>query len=198
MQNFQSARKQTGNTLLGLIIGLIIGLVIAVVVALVITKGQSPFTNKSGKLDVAAPTAGQSADPNRTMYGKQDAARDAAKELAGRAAAVVPGAAPAPAAEGTTTADASKKPEAAAAKADDDKYTYYLQAGAFREQADAENARAKLALLGFEASISDKGGDNGTLYRVRVGPFSTADAMNKVKAKLSESGVDVAVVRNQR
>jgi cell division protein FtsN len=197
MQNMQTNRKQTGNTLLGLIIGLIIGLVIAVVVALVITKGQSPFTNKTGKTEQAAPTAGQAADPNRTMYGKQDAARDAAKELAGRAAAVVPGAAPSTTAT-PAAAGAAKKPDAAAAKADDDKFTYYLQAGAFREQADAENARAKLALLGFEANISDKGGDAVTLYRVRVGPFSTADAMNKVKTKLSESGVDVAVVRNPR
>lgn len=80
----------------------------------------------------------------------------------------------------------------------DEKYIYYLQAGAFREVADAENARAKLALLGFEANLSDRTTDTGVLHRVRIGPFNQVEAMNKVRSKLSENGVDVAVVRNQK
>ena len=74
----------------------------------------------------------------------------------------------------------------------------YLQAGAFRKLADAESARAKLALLGFEASVSDRSSDTGVLHRVRMGPYNQVEAMNKVRAKLSENGVDVAVVRNQK
>jgi cell division protein FtsN len=85
------------------------------------------------------------------------------------------------------------KPDAA-----EEKWTYYLQAGAFRDHADAENARAKLALLGFEAGINERNSDNGVLYRVRIGPFSQVEAMNKVRAKLSENGIDVAVARNQK
>ena len=85
----------------------------------------------------------------------------------------------------------------AAAKPDnaDDKWTYFLQAGAFRDQADAENSKAKLALAGFEASISDKGSDANGLYRVRIGPFNQLEAMNRVRGKLSDNGIDVAVVR---
>ena len=83
------------------------------------------------------------------------------------------------------------KVEAAA----DDKYTYYLQTGAFKEQADAESARARLALIGFEAKISEKNSDTGTLYRVRTGPYPNAEAMNRQRAKLSENGVDVAIVK---
>jgi cell division protein FtsN len=75
---------------------------------------------------------------------------------------------------------------------------YYLQAGAFREVGDAENTRAKLALLGFEATVSDRATDAGVLHRVRMGPFTQVEAMNKVRAKLSENGIDVAVVRNQK
>ncbi|UUZ50729.1 SPOR domain-containing protein [Massilia sp. B-10] len=63
---------------------------------------------------------------------------------------------------------------------------------------DAENTRAKLALLGFEAAISEKPGDNGSLYRVRIGPFAQADAMNKARSKLLDSGIDVAIVKNQK
>jgi cell division protein FtsN len=86
------------------------------------------------------------------------------------------------------------------AKADstDDKWIYYLQAGAFREAGDAENARAKLALLGFEARVAERPSENGALYRVRLGPFSQIETMNRVRAKLSENGVDVAVVRNPK
>jgi cell division protein FtsN len=91
-------------------------------------------------------------------------------------------------------------PAAAAAKADagDEKWVYYLQVGAFRETADAESARAKLALLGFEAAITDRSTDNGVLHRVRMGPYNQIDAMNRARTKLSENGVDVAVVRNQK
>jgi cell division protein FtsN len=81
------------------------------------------------------------------------------------------------------------------AKAEDEKWNYYLQAGAFREQNDAEGMRAKLALLGVEAKVSERQSDNGTLYRVRVGPFGQMDAMNKVRGKLSDNSIDAAVVR---
>lgn len=79
--------------------------------------------------------------------------------------------------------------------AGDDKWTYFLQAGAFREPNDAENTRAKLALMGVEARIMEKQSENGTLYRVRIGPFAQLDALNKVRGKLSDNGVDAAVVR---
>jgi cell division protein FtsN len=213
--------RQQGNTLTGIIIGLIIGLGIAVAVALAITKGATPFTEKSAKAGKAAePTAGQVTDPNKPLYGNKDAAREANKQFADKAKAaaddplgqVIAGLKD-PAAEGkapaapVAQAAAAEAPAAhepvrmAPAKADaavDDKVVYFLQAGAFREMSDAENTRAKLALLGFEASISDRASDAGVLHRVRVGPYSQVESMNKARAKLIESGVDVAIVRNQK
>ena len=85
------------------------------------------------------------------------------------------------------------KPESA-----DEKWTYFLQAGAFREPGDAENAKAKLALMGFEANISERPSDSGVLYRVRVGPFNQLEVMTRARTKLSDNGVDVAVVRTAR
>lgn len=219
---------QQGNTLLGIIIGLVIGLVIAVIVALVISKGSTPFTDKSGKVGKAAePTAGQISDPNKPMYGSKEAAREAARDFSRDQNAATPAAPaaarPAPAAPAAKPVDelqqvvdkieaASKaKPgaanvvptptgpaAAAPAAAGDDKFVYYLQAGAFREVADAENTRAKLALLGFEATVTDRTTDTGVLHRVRVGPYNQVETMNKVRSKLSENGIDVAVVRNQK
>ena len=221
---------QNGGTLLGLIIGLIVGLAIAVVVALAITKGSTPFTNKSGKQEKAAEaTAGQASDPNKPLYGGKEAAKEAAKDFAKDLDGTKPGdphstdnkqdQKAAKKADGKPELQADGKPvleksvksdkpelkaidpaKDSAAKPDaaEEKSTYYLQAGAFREQSDAETARAKLALLGVEARISDRPSDTGTLYRVRIGPFNQVDAMNRVRSKLSENGVDVAVVRNPK
>ncbi|QNB09380.1 SPOR domain-containing protein [Herbaspirillum frisingense] len=206
--------KQAGGTLLGLILGLIVGLGIAVGVALMITKSPIPFVNKVVRPERADPTPAQAADPNRPLYGNRDIAREAARDQQQSqtpvppntaAAQPVPPVAPAPQAAtppakqpDTRTADA--KPSAAAPSAskndsNDDKWSYFLQTGAFRDQADAENARAKLALLGFEARVTERTADSGVLYRVRIGPFDHAEAMNRTRSKLSDNGVDAAIVR---
>jgi cell division protein FtsN len=233
--------RQRGSTLTGIIIGLIIGLGIAVAVALMITKGASPFTDRSNKMGRPADLEpSQANDPNKPLYGNRDAAREAAKQLAereakkGEAAAAAPAPSPAPArapapapaaatesdplgqaiAGMTGAAEPKPAPRAAppapaaapagapavpaAATGADDKYVYYLQAGAFRDMSDAEATRAKLALLGFEAAISDRASDSGTLHRVRLGPFSQVESVNKARAKLLDSGIDVAIVRNQK
>ncbi|WP_332848580.1 SPOR domain-containing protein [Massilia sp. S19_KUP03_FR1] len=218
-----SQRRQRGNTLTGFIIGLIIGLGIAVAVALTITKGATPFTDKSGKLGRPAdPAPSDAADPNKPLYGNREAARAANRALIEKEDKADKTVAAKPAATAAAPADADplgkviaslKEPadrpalsttpppavrEAAPAAAGEDRVTYYLQAGAFREMADAESTRAKLALLGFEAAISDRNSDSGVLHRVRVGPYAQVEAMNKARAKLLDSGVDVAIVRNQK
>lgn len=75
---------------------------------------------------------------------------------------------------------------------------YYLQAGAFRDQNDAEGIRAKLALLGFEARITERPSENGALYRVRIGPLSQLETMNRARTKLAENGIDAAVIRSTK
>lgn len=198
-----SPARQRGSTIAGIIIGLIIGLSIAVVVALVITKGATPFTDRSGKLGkMDEPKPGQLADPNKPMYADKRAAREANEQLAARAKAAEAdplGAAVAGMTANEPAAAAAAAPAAPAAPAPgEDKTVYYLQAGAFREMADAENTRAKLALLGFEAAISDRASDSGLLHRVRIGPYNQVEAMNRARAKLLDAGVDVAIVRNQK
>lgn len=205
--------KQAGGTFLGIIIGLIIGLGIAVGVAVTINKTPIPFVDRGFKPN-KDPEAGQMPDLNKSLYGNREAAKQAAREfqkdepaVSAEPPAVAPAAAPAtPVATSAPAkapaADKAKPAEGAAtakeAAAGEEKWSYYLQAGAFREQADAENAKAKLALLGVESNISERSADTGTLYRVRVGPFSQVDAMNRIRSKLSENGVDVAVVRIQK
>lgn len=199
--------KQAGGTLLGMIIGLIIGLSIAVVVAVTITKTPVPFIDRSFKSDrIGNVDGGEMPDLNKSLYGNREPARQAAKEFRKEPVVVAEPAVESnqpqvqPTALHTTTSPLAIKPatdakEPVKLETEEAKWTYYLQAGAFREQLDAENTKAKLALLGIETRISERSSDTGTLYRVRVGPFAQVDAMNKVRSKLSENGVDVAVVR---
>ncbi|MBC3910471.1 SPOR domain-containing protein [Undibacterium umbellatum] len=208
MKAQQNAPKQKngqrGSTLTGIIIGLVIGLAIAVGVAMVITKTSTPFTNKNGKSDKADIPLTQLQDPNKPLYGNKDAVKEANKELtASKPAETVAPPPPKPVEakppEKTAAEKAAEKAEKAAeaAKHDnaDEKYIYFLQVGAFKEQAAAENSRAKLALIGFEARILEKTSDSGTMYHVRLGPYSQLEAMNRTRSRLSENSVDVAVVR---
>lgn len=196
--------RQRGGTLLGIVIGLVIGLGIALAVAMVITKTPIPFTDKSGRQKAVEPSGGKNVDPNQPLYRKRAAPPAEVAPPANTAAplpqaqqeteVVVPPAA-SPANGGAPIVEQSSK---AGVEAAADKWQYYLQAGAFRELHDAESMRAKLALLGVEARVSERQADTGVLYRVRSGPFDQVEAMNRVRTKLSDNGIDAAVVRIAR
>ena len=86
----------------------------------------------------------------------------------------------------------------AAAASGSDGFDYFVQAGAFRTQADADAQRAKLAMLGWEARVSEREQNGRTVFRVRVGPFGKRDDAEQLKGKLDGAGVDSALVRVQR
>ena len=145
------------------------------------------------------PLPGQPVAPDALPSSPKPPPPDALQELIGTLKDKPAPKAP-PAAPAAVPAQAAAPAIAPAAKADaaSDKWIYYLQAGAFHDMADAESTRGKLALLGFEAAISDRSTDAGVLHRVRVGPFNQVDAMNRARTKLSDNGIDVAVVRNSK
>jgi cell division protein FtsN len=74
--------------------------------------------------------------------------------------------------------------------------TYLLQAGSFRSRKQADELRAKLALLGLETSVQAVTVDNTqTWHRVRVGPFSNLQELNNARALLKKNGVDAILIR---
>ena len=73
---------------------------------------------------------------------------------------------------------------------------FYLQAGAFEDPSEADNLKARLALMGVEASVQKVDvPEKGTMHRVRVGPYMGQEAMSKAREQLSSSGIGTAVVR---
>ncbi len=77
-------------------------------------------------------------------------------------------------------------------------FQYFVQAGAFRSQADGDAQRAKLAMMGWEARVTEREVNGRTVYRVRVGPFNKRDDADGLKGKLDGAGVDAQIVRVQR
>mgnify|MGYP006195120401 FL=1 len=73
-----------------------------------------------------------------------------------------------------------------------------MQAGAFRTTDDAEAQRARLAMLGIAAEVSEREQNGRTVYRVRVGPFAQKALADLTLEQLQVSGVEAALVRVQR
>ena len=73
--------------------------------------------------------------------------------------------------------------------------TYVLQAGSYKNFADADRVRAKLALQGIESKVQKVSVDSDTWHRIRIGPISNLDELNRLRTILRKSDVDVLVIR---
>jgi cell division protein FtsN len=93
-----------------------------------------------------------------------------------------PAAAPVPAPKTAATASAATG-------------TYYLQAGAFRGENDAESLKARIILLGLPVAVHKAEVNGKPINRVRVGPFARLDDMNRARGRLGENKIETAVVR---
>jgi cell division protein FtsN len=73
--------------------------------------------------------------------------------------------------------------------------TYVLQAGSYKNFADADRVRAKLALQGIESKVQKVSVDTDTWNRIRIGPISKLDELNRLRQILRKADVDVLVIR---
>ena len=72
---------------------------------------------------------------------------------------------------------------------DEQNKSFFLQVGAFRKVKEADRMRAKLAFLGFEASIYKKNKKGNLFFRVRLGPYNSLEELNGTKKRLSENRI---------
>ena len=72
---------------------------------------------------------------------------------------------------------------------------YVLQAGSYRNQADAERVQRQLALQGVQSKVQRVAVDADVWHRVRIGPISNLDQLNKVRKQLQAAEVDALVIR---
>jgi cell division protein FtsN len=212
--------------IIGLVVGLAVALGVAVYVTKVPIPFMNKGQNRSAEQDAAEEKKNKDWDPNAPLYGKKvaksgesDATTDAKPEP--KVEAKTPDRKPDVAtkvdpksadplgdlakaktaepkvvdAKPVEVKPAEAKP--AEAKATPDPFIYFVQAGAYRTADEAEAQRAKLALLGLDAKISERDQGGRTVHRVRMGPMDKADA-ERVRTKLEAAHLDSAMVRVQR
>lgn len=179
-------RREGGGFLLGLFLGLLAGLAIAIGVAWYLHRTPAPFVERSKPTAGAEPgapgaiaglpQAGDRAETDKPRYdfyrvlpGSEAPVSDRELKEAARAAKGAPG----PAAD-----------------------VYFIQAGSFQNPADADGQKARLALLGLDASVEPTTlPEKGTWYRVRIGPYTRIDELDRVRQLLAQNGIDANLVK---
>lgn len=202
--------RQLGSFVIGAIVGLLVGLALALGVALYIAKVPVPFMNKvpqrTAEQDAAETEKNKNWDPNSSLHGKQPV--KPGSTASGVVSALPPPAVPPtlpPPATGAAKPDpaailAGKPPAEApvSTKQSGDALNYFVQAGAFGRPEDAETQRAKLAMSGLAAKVTEREQSGRTVYRVRLGPFEKRDEAVQLKEKLESAGVESALVQVQK
>lgn len=97
-------------------------------------------------------------------------------------------------------ADADSKPEThskepTAAPANQPNKPTFIQVAALKDQVRAEALRDELSAKGFASRVQSLVTDQGTVYRVRVGPFSDAEKADKTKSDLAKQGYNARVAQ---
>lgn len=140
-------------------------------------QGQATAAVPAGP---SAPTGASGAEPSAGTTLPAPVSTDAEGSTRTTTA---PAATPAPAA---TAPPATTKPSADASP---DTARYLLQAGAFEASGQAEELKARIALLGLGARVESARIGGKTVYRVRMGPYGTASELAEAKRKLAGGGV---------
>ena len=170
----------------GLLLGLLLGVGLSVGVAVFIQKGDSPFTTKTPLAEQHKPAledADTSALPKEEETGKPRF--DFYTILPGSESQV-------------TEQEIKQKEEKADTQAEPaaTNESYFLQVGAFQTEQEADNMKAKLALLGMEAVVQTATiPDKGVLHRVRVGPFTGLEQINKARSDLTRNGFKADLIK---
>jgi len=170
--------KKSNPFLNGLLVGLLVGVAIAVAFTVYIKGGASPFTAKN--------ESAATVEPATPADIKNDANADANTKDRFEFYNILPG-------------NESKVTEQEIKQLQDDskpKESFFLQVGAFQTVQEADNMKAKLALLGIEAIVQTVTiPEKGVLHRVRVGPFTDIAQISKAKNELNDNGFKADVIK---
>ena len=179
-------RRSEGGFLLGMFVGVVLGLAVALGIAFYLNKSPMPFQTAKptksdkdgGKAPAIAGLPQGSSVPQLPEKPKFDFYTILPKE------------------EPVTEKELRDKARTARGQQEISKDVYFIQAGSFQNPADADNQKARLAILGFESSVEPANlPDKGTWYRVRMGPYSKVEEINRVRQALAQSGIEASLVK---
>ena len=186
----RTRRRAAGGFLLGMSVGVLIGLLVALGIAFYLNKTPMPFlTAKPTKADKdqaagkAPAIAGLPQGSSAPAPAGEKPKFDFYKILPGQE-------------EPVTEKELRERSRAARGQQESPKDVYFIQAGSFQNPADADNQKARLAILGFESSVEPANlPDKGTWYRVRLGPYTKVEEINRVRQALAQNGIDASLVK---
>ena len=210
-------RRDHGGTLLGVFIGLVIGLGMAASVAFWLMKNNPAFqtaasassTREPGGKEAPRVAKNDAAEKPRFDFykilpGAEDTrAQSERKTLEKNDRAVVEQSKEriAPKTAERVAETVAERPPEKLASVDQSKGLrngdkFWLQAGSFSTETDAENLKARLAFAGWEASVQQ--GllpDKVVRFRVRLGPYDNQEEMQRIKSELGKRGFEAAVMK---
>jgi cell division protein FtsN len=94
-----------------------------------------------------------------------------------------------------TTATGSSSTAIATSASSPQSGQYLLQAGAFRNGEQADDLKARIAMLGLVGRVEVVQTPAGAMHRVRLGPYATASELEQAKQKLSGGGLPAVAIR---
>ena len=176
-------RKTTGfSGWMGVLSGLALGLAVAGIVYVKDHRSEAPAA-RSGKADKRKSHGNELADAEAADPGAEESAKSYDfYDMLPKFEVVVPEK------DKDVRPDTKSVPETR-------RGTYVLQAGSYKNFADADRVRAKLALQGVESKVQKVSVDNDTWHRIRIGPISKLDELNRLRQTLRKADVDVLVIR---
>ncbi len=160
----------------------------------------NPVTTGGGSVSTPDAAGGDATTPPATATAPSPAASRAPAAAAGSASAR-PNSARDPAAilaDRPTAVPPAPADTALSTKPRDDPFTYFVQAGAYGRPEDAEQQRAKLAMLGIESRVTEREQAGRTVYRVRMGPFERRELADSAKERLESAAIEAQLVRVQK
>ena len=188
----QSRSKPAGKNnafLTGLLLGVILGIGVSIGVAVMVTGGVAFLCSTNGLLPPDAQNSLSSNKPDDNAVPDQNGET---KPAANRFDfyKILPGESQ------VTEQEIQKGKDAQKAETQAGNENYFLQVGAFQTEQEADNMKAKLALLGMEAIVQTATvPDKGVWHRVRVGPFNDLDQISKARAELTKNGFNTDLIK---
>lgn len=185
--NSKASGKSGSSLMLGLFIGYALGLISAMGIWMYISQAPSPFTAQDRPADSAAKNDLSPAQKGGPTAGKDDkSAQTADGKPRFEFYKILPGA------EEPVTEQQLQQ----AAPQPSSKDSYFIQAGSFQSAEDAENLKAKLAMMGVEASVQVVDlTEKGIWHRVRVGPVADTGEISRVRASLQQNGIQTSLIK---
>lgn len=184
-----------GNPFLsGLLVGLLLGIGASLGVALYVMKGESAFQEKEAPAPEVAPQ-GKSTS-NGVPAETTPVAEPPKKEDRFTFYGILTGSEAPVTEQEVKQATEQKAPQTSSDQPTAPSENYFLQVGAFQTEQEADNTKAKLALIGLEAVVQTANiPEKGVLHRVRVGPLANLEEINKARSELARNGFDAALIK---